>query len=259
MEQANGLSQSQSTSTPVAASSEPAPVTSSPAPSSEERVFRQSEVNDLIGRGKKEAVDSYIRKQQQATYSEQRYGDNTAIPQNNYQQQSLNNAVLPEDRIRQISAEAAQKHIEEVRKEAFNYAQNEQAKKTVDMFNNKMQQGKDKYNDFDSVMGSMRDQLRNFPNVVSIMSHYIENAHDVMYHLANNQGKMAEIERLADDPRFQHIAIQQAQRLSQSLKENDDASKLKHPNEPLSQMRPSNTGTGSGVMSVSDFRKKYRV
>jgi hypothetical protein len=48
------------------------------------------------------------------------------------------------------------------------------------------------------------------------------------------------------------------QRLSQSIKDNESAGKMRHPNEPLSQMRPSNTGTDNGAMSVKDYRSKYR-
>jgi len=55
-------------------------------------------------------------------------------------------------------------------------------------------------------------------------------------------------------------AIVQAQRLSQSLKDNEAAGKVRMPNEPLSQMRPSNTGTDTGAaMSVTDLRRKYKV
>ena len=60
--------------------------------------------------------------------------------------------------------------------------------------------------------------------------------------------KMANLETLAH--MSPNDAIIQAQRLSQSIKDNEVASKIKTPNEPLSQIRPSNTGTDNGAMAL---------
>jgi len=131
------------------------------------------------------------------------------------------------------------------------------AQKTVQNFWNKVLTGREKYQDFDKVIGNVN--LSQYPGVVQLLSDVVDNSGDMLYHLAGEEAKMAELQRLAEDPRFQHIAISQAQRLSQSLKDNEAAGKVKHPNEPLSQLRPSNTGTDSGAMSVRDYRNKYRV
>jgi hypothetical protein len=49
-------------------------------------------------------------------------------------------------------------------------------------------------------------------------------------------------------------------RLSDSIKMNQNAGKYQSPNEPLSQLRPSNAGTGNqGALTVGDYKRKYRV
>ena len=89
------------------------------------------------------------------------------------------------------------------------------------------------------------------------MGDYVDNSHDVLYELGKDRIKMANLETLAH--MSPNDAIIQAQRLSQSIKDNEVASKIKTPNEPLSQIRPSNTGTDNGAMSVKDYRAKYQV
>ncbi len=129
------------------------------------------------------------------------------------------------------------------------------AQRTVQNFYSKTQTGKEKYQDFEAVTGDI--QLARFPNVVRLLGDHVENADDVLYELGKDRTKMAMIENLA--ALSPQDAIKQTQRLAASLKENNDAKRMRIPNEPLSQMRPSTTGTDSGALSVSDYRKKYKV
>lgn len=93
---------------------------------------------------------------------------------------------------------------------------------------------------------------------MQLLADHIDNSHDVLYEMGKDRFKMSQLEQLAYmSPKD---AIVQAQRLSQSLKDNEAAGKVRMPNEPLSQMRPSNTGTDTGAaMSVTDLRRKYKV
>ena len=247
----NGMSQSQdsSSSQPV-----PSPTPSAPAPAqsaSDERTFRQSEVSDIVKRAKSDAVETYRRMQQeQPQYLQQKYGD-ASIPQPVQQQANS----LPEDHIRRLAAEEAQRHIESIRKESMEKAGNEAAQRTVQNFWNKVLPGRDKYEDFDKVTSDI--EFARFPNVVQLLGDYVDNSDDILYELGKDRVKMANLESLAE--RSPRDAIVQMKRLSESVKENVSATKMKLPNEPLSQLRPSNTGTDLGAMSVTDFRKKYRV
>jgi len=242
----NGMSQSIDTSSSQTVTSSQPPVQSNAPATQDERTFRQQEVSEIVKRAKHDAVESYRKMQtEQPQYLQQKYGDaNVAQPSN-----------FGEEHYRKIAAEEAQKHLDGVRKEALQKSQDEHAQRTVDNFFNKISAGKEKYKDFDSVTGDV--ELARFPNVVQLMADHVDNAGDVYYELTKDRTKMAMLEQLAlMSPKD---AIVQARRLSQSIKDNEAASKIRTPNEPLSQLRPSNTGTDNGAMSVKDYRKKYKV
>lgn len=216
---------------------------------SEERSFRQSEVNEIVKRAKNDAVDTYRRlNAEQPQYAQQKYGDMS-------NQNTVNNHAFNEENYRKIASEEAKRHLEEVRQDALRQSQDERAQRTVQNFFAKTKTGREKYQDFDQVTGDV--DLGRFPNVVQLLGEYIENSEDVFYELGKDRIKLSNLEALAN--MSPNDAIVQARRLSQSIKDNQSAAKMRFPNEPLSQMRPSNTGTDSGAMSVGDYRKKYKV
>lgn len=244
---AQGMSQSPDT-TPSIPVSESAPQS---APT--ERTFRQSEVTDIVKRERNEAVEKYRRLQsEQPQYVAQKYGD--VSPQSQQAPVNTGNS-FNESQFRQMAAEEAQRLRDQWIGEANAKNQEEQAKQIVNTFWQKVQTGKDKYTDFDKVTGDVN--YRAFPNVVQLLAQYIDNAGDVMYELGKDRIKLSNLEQLANlSPQD---AIVQAQRLAESLKANEQGSKVRIPNEPLNQLRPSNTGMDNGAMSVGDYRKKYRV
>jgi hypothetical protein len=245
----DGVSQNQNTtsSQPVTSS---APVSSTQS-TAEERSFRQSEVNDIVKHAKNDAVEKFKRMQsEQPQYAQQKYGE--AAPQSSSNQSQ---GLPSDDHYRKIAAEEAQRLHESLAKDAESRAQADYAQRTVQNFYNKISPGREKYQDFDKVTNDI--QYAKFPNVVQLLAEHTDNSHDVLYELGKDRIKMANIEVLANlSPQD---AIVQMRRLSQSLKDNEDAAKIRQPNEPLSQLRPSNAGTDNGVMSVTDFRKKYKV
>jgi hypothetical protein len=251
-EQAQGMSQSQDTTSAIPAST-PAPTqgTSTPeSPARDERTFRQSEVTDIVRRERQEAVDRYQRLQrEQPQYAAQKYGESVS------QQPAQPGNSFDESHYRKIAAEEAQRLRDNWIRDAEERHQNEEAQNTVQQFWNKVAAGKEKYQDFDKVTGDI--QYASFPNVVRLLAGYIDNSGDVLYELGKDRIKMANLESLAlMSPKD---AIVQAQRLAQSLKDNESAGKVRLPNEPLSQMKPSISGMDSGALSVGDYRKKYRV
>lgn len=260
MNEAQGMSQDQGSSPspgvvssqPVQTSSAPSSAPSSPDPAHEERTFRQSEVNTLIGREKARAIEEYRRQQsEQPQYVQQKYGE-PATQQHSVQSQ---NQLTSEAEIRRLAAEEAQRFSDQRSHETQKRYEAEAAQKTVQNFWNKIAPGKEKYNDFEAVTGDI--EYARFPNVVQLLAEHVDNSHDMLYELGKDRGKMATLEQLAYmSPKD---AIRQAQRMSQSLKDNEAASKTRIPNEPLSRMRPSNTGTDNGVMGVKDYRAKWKV
>lgn len=255
MESANGISQGSDTNvSQPGSSSAVAPASSTPAASVDERTFRQSEVNDIVKKVKHEAVEGYKRLQsEQPSYIQQKEAGRVEQP---YQApQSPNANVSSEHEVRRLASEEVQRARDQWMQEARTKSQEDEAKRTVQDFWNKTAPGKEKYQDFDKVTGDI--EYARFPNVVQLLAKHVENSHDVLYELGKDRTKMATLETLAAmSPRD---AIIQAQRLAQSIKDNEAAKQVRVPNQPLSQLRPSNTGTDNGVMSVKDYRAKYKV
>ena len=262
MEMANGISGGlDSTSSPVSTSSMSqgsaanAPVQTTET--KEERSFRQSEVNEMIGKAKHEAVERDRRlRVEQPKYAEAKYSDapvQTVQPQNQPHQQSAYNDPS-ESNVRRIASEEAQRMREGWQAESRQKQETEQAQRIVSNFWNKISSGKDKYQDFEKVTGDI--EFARFPNTVQLLAEHVDNSADVLYELGKDRLKMAQLESLSYmSPKD---AIIQAQRLANSIKENESAAKVRLPNEPLSQMRPSITGTDSGKVSHRDLRAKYR-
>jgi hypothetical protein len=227
-----------STSTPVTPAPIPAPA---PTATDVERTFRQSEVNEIVKKAKHGAVEDFRRLQtEQPEYAAKKFAEQPSAT---------------DDNIRKLAAQEAQRLRDEWVSEAKTKSEAEYAKKTVDTFWNKVQTGKDKYSDFDEVTGGI--EYARFPNVVQLLAEYVDNADDVLYDLGKNRIKMANLESLSYmSPKD---AIVEAQRLSKSIKDNAAAGKVRQPNEPLSKILPSNTGTDNGAMSVKDYRAKYRA
>ena len=249
----------QGVDTPVSPVEAPAATAASiPASSpAEERLFRQSEVTEIVKREKHNAIES-LRKMavEQPAYLQQKYPELTAQrnQQQQIQQNSAQNAGFTADDVRRMAAEESQRLRDEWIGDAQRKAQEHDAQRIVSEFLTKLSTGKDKYQDFEQITGDV--DFVKFPNAIQLANNFVDNTADVIYELGKDRTKLAVLEQLANmSPRD---AVVQIQRLSKSIKDNHESAKAKIPNEPLSQMRPSNTGADSGVMSVSDFRKKYK-
>ena len=202
---------------------------------SEEKVLKQSEVNELVGRVKHEAYAKGLREaQMQAAPAQQpQAGSMGGMPQ------------ITEDHVRQMIADEAQKqtHMAAVHNTLSNFVQ-------------QMGAGKGKYSDFDETVANLGD-FKNIPHVVQLATD-TGHAEDVMYELGRNPGKVASLTTLAYiNP---HLAKVEMKKLSDSIKSNQEAAKTPSADEPLSQSKPSTTvGSDNGSYSVRDFRKKYRA
>ncbi len=255
-EVSEGINQSQSTnnSAPASYDSNTNASSSSNAnvgESREERTFRQSEVTDIVNRVRKETIDRQHRLQnEQPDYYAQKYGEVKRTEPINAQ-----NNQLDESYYRKIAGEEAQRLRDQWVQEARTKHEEELARNTVNSFTQKINAGREKYDDFDKVTGDI--EYSAFPNTVQLLANYVDNSGDVLYSLGQDLTKMEMLESLA--ARSPQAAIKQIQRLAKSLAENESAKSMRIPNQPLSQLRPSNTGVDNGAMSVRDYRKKYRV
>lgn len=81
----------------------------------------------------------------------------------------------------------------------------------------------------------------------------MDNKAAVVKDLAKNPSKYANILMLAKSGSMK-LAQSELNKLSASIKVNEDAKKIPKVDAPLSQIKPSNIGSDNGEMSVSDFK-----
>lgn len=211
----------------------------------QERTFKQSELNEIVGRAKHEAVESFKRQQQ-----------NQYAQQNQQSSQAQHARTLSEDDVKRLTSEELTRQRDQWTREAQEKADAEVAQRIVNNYKEKIAPGKEKYEDFEAVTSNV--DMRYYPNVVQLLAEYVDNSHDVLYDLAKHRTKLSQIEQLCShNPQD---AIYEVKRLAESIKANESASQMKHANSPLSQQRPSNTGTDSGsTLSMKDLKRKYKA
>jgi len=212
----------------------------------QEKLFKQSDVNEIVGAAKHEAVERYKRQNELSSSTAQIH-------------QTLSNQAPPvshsaDENIRKLAAEEAQRLRDEWIRDAQEQACQQEAHKLVTEFNTKLAAGKTKYNDFDKVISKI--DLRKVSDIVQV-TNLVDNTADVMYEIMNDLSKLAKIRQLfAIEPQ---AAYDEVLKISQSIKDNEAAGKVKLPNKPLSQLKPTNTGTDNGALTVSDYRRKWKV
>lgn len=231
----NNSSESNIDASQAVQSSAPAPTYTPPSESNNDKLFTQDDVNRIVGKVRAEDKERYRKADQ---------------PQPTYQQP---NAASAED-IERIAAQKMEQMRNQWQQEAQQKALESDAQRIANEFFTKISTGKDKYQDFDTVTADL--EFRSIPQVVQL-ANMVDNTADVMYDLAKHPTKIAMLQQLVTiNPK---LAFNEMQRLSNSIKENDKAANTKLPNEPLSQLRPSNTGMDSGEPSMKDLKAKYRA
>jgi hypothetical protein len=202
------------------------------APVPQEKMLKQSEVNELVGKLKRE---SYERGLKDGSVKQPEY-----TPQSTQERSTTD--TLSDDRVRNI-----------IRDETEKQTQLALAQKVANEFTQKIIAAKDsnKYPDFEEKV--MQLNLPSIPHIVG-WANSLDNTADVLYDIAKDPVKFANVLMLSQTA--PHLAVQQLQKLSNSIKENENASKQPSAAEPLSQLKPSATGTDNGSMSIKDYRKQ---
>jgi hypothetical protein len=212
------------------------------AQANSERLFKQSELNEIVGRAKHEAVESFKRQntpQQSAP---------------NYQQPMTSQRALSEDDVKRLTTEELGRQREEWERQTLEKKHADEAQRIVGAYKDKIAAGRDKYQDFEAVTSNV--DMRYYPNVVQLLAEHVDNSADILYDLAKNRTKLGNLEFMCGhNPQD---AIYEVKRLAESIKANESSSQIRSSNAPLSQQRPSNTGTDSGALSMTDLKRKYR-
>lgn len=228
---------------PVASTGSEAPNVSTETPVTSEKMLPQSKVDSII-RERLREKESRLRSEYEQKLAQQQ--------QQPMQSMGGMEQANPEH-IRQMIAEETKKQQDKLAKEYLDYMQAQQAQDLVSRFTQKIANAKDKYPDFEDKVGAL--QLGKIPAIVQLADG-VENTADVIYDLADNPHKIANILQFAGNPETVHLAQIAMQRLSNSIKANEEARLTPQARQPLSQIKPSNAGTDNGVRNIRDLRKQ---
>lgn len=210
-----------------------------------EKMLKQSDVNELVGRARKEGRERG-RADALAEVQKNTYSDSSSQSMGGMQQFSV-------DQLRQIAAEEATKKHQEYVKHAEQQQREALGQQIANDFASKISLGKQKYSDFDEKVAPLLEDLPNMPHLV-LLANGIDNTADVIYDLAANPHKVGQLLTLAD--KSTRLAQIQMQQISSSIKTNQAASQQPSAREPLSQIKPSTVGIDNGSpKSVKDFKK----
>lgn len=223
---------------------ESADVIQSTTPEKAEKMLSQSQVDDIV-KGVKLDTQAKVRRELEEQYSD-RYRSSSSQPQSADLEEKLFNKML--ERAEKMRAE---KQKEEEQRQEAEYRAKLQEK--ADNLFVKLKMGEEKYSDFKDVMQDF--DLGAFPNI-ALLAGDVDNTADVMYELANNPYKIAQLDELAK--RAPTLAKKELSKLSQSINVNEQA-KLNNVTspEPFTRPKSSKSGSGdSGKMTIADFKKQ---
>lgn len=204
-----------------------------------EKTLTQSEVNELVGRIKRETADKAKREALQEMQQNSMSSAPSANMGNSFPAQQQNMGGIPQN----FSPEQVNQIMHQIDQQ-----------KTVAQFVQKMEQGKSKYPDFDEKVAKLN--LQNYPHLVQ-WTNGLDNTADVIYDIASNPEKFSHVITLSVvSP---HMAIDKLHSLSGTIKQNEAAKNAPVPPEPLDQIKPSTVGIGSGgIPSVKDYKRIYK-
>jgi hypothetical protein len=211
-------------------------VSAQAAPSSaSEKMVSQSDLNAVVGHMKgmikdlKNDIQTGLNARQTEAQEQQPAYENVQQPQ-----------AFTEDQVRQM-----------VSQEAERMAMQRGAERVANEFTQKLMTAKDNYEDFEEVVSGLN--LPNNPQIVA-WANGLDNTADVIYEIGKHPTKFANLLTLANTS--PNLAVKELQRLSESIKTNQEAAKSDGVQEPLSQIKPSTTGTDNGSMTVKDLKNQ---
>jgi hypothetical protein len=229
----------------ISATSAPAPAvetsTPSTAPSqtSGVKTLHQDQIDSIV---RDAHHRGYTKREREIANSQQQQTQQQAQPQT----QSQSPAGFSQDEMRKMASEEAMRAVQQAQMQ-------HSADMVYNQFNTKMQAAAAKYPDFAQKINQL--DLSRMVDIVQLSSQ-LENTGDVMYDLAANPYKIANLQLLAQSQPV--LAQQELQKLSASIKANQ-APAAPSANAPLNQVSSSPLGVSTdGVPDWGFFDKKYR-
>ena len=205
----------------------------------EEKMLSQSRVNELIAKAKREAHQKGFDAALNSVSAPTQPAD---VPV----QQAQAPAQAPVDpSMEQMIAQ----QVQHAQQQAVLQAQHNQM---VTQLAAKIQEAQGRHPDFDAV--TSRYDFTQHPEVLAVANNF-DNAGDILYDLAKNPSKLAQVVNSKHD---QGLTRMQLAELSTGLQQNNQHASQNLPQEPLSQISASNVGADNGKMTMRDLKKKYR-
>jgi hypothetical protein len=200
----------------------------------------QQQVNDIVKREKANASDR-VRRELEAKHTEELEKLRAELSSNN----AVDKEALKKELYDQFLGDL-KTHHETLKKEE----EEKRLTSIADQYHLKMGKGSELFSDFNEVMGDFKPA--EFSNT-AMLAAQMEHTPEIMYELANNPGKLAEIEALAE--RSEAMARKQLEKLSKSIETNIEAKRnnVSVP-PPLSQVKSSSVGVDSSKMSLRDLK-----
>jgi len=196
-------------------------------------IFNREQIAVMTNSAKKQGYDEGLKDAQDSLKKEQ---SQAPVPNN---QNSQNNQPN-EQQLKQL-----------VENEIDNRANLIEAQRITQELSQKIDAAKDTYSDFNEKVSALN--LGN--NVhIAMWANSLPNTADVLYDMASNPSKFAQVITLANSGSPQ-LAVKELKKLSQSIEENKKAKQQEFPNEPLGEIKATNKGLDNGSLSVSAIRK----
>ena len=214
----------------------------------QEKTLTQSQVNDIVKREKAQAIERAKRELKTELDAAMKTSSSSmGGVQPDYK--AIKDEILNDlKEMGRQHQEAAQKK----RQEAEAAEEKQAAEEVANKFFMKLGAGKEQFSDFEEVMKDF--EIAAFPRL-AFMAADMDNTAHIMYELANNPSKLAQLQLLAQSS--PKLAKKEMEKLSQSIAQNQEAkaNNASAP-EPLSRLKSSTVGADSGKMTVRDYKNE---
>jgi len=216
----------------------------------EEKLLKQSEVNELVQGAKQRGFQKGYQQALNEGQPQQQMAQSQPMQQ---QPQMAHQSMSPQE----ISDMAAQKVAAEFAKHHRDMqvaAAEAESTRQLNQLAAKIAASKHEFPDFDKVIGAINFAANDKLAMVVHQANTVDNSAAVLYELAKNPGKLGNIVGWNSiDP---NVATAEVKKLSDSIKANQEGLNRPVPNDPLSQVKPSNIGADTGKMTVKDFKNQ---
>lgn len=215
----------------------------------EEKLVPQSQVNKIVVR-EKEAAAARARAQAEAEYQQRL----EAISQQQNQRNETVSRDVDADAIYQQVQERFNSEQAKLQEQMRQQQLEEQMSQVAQNYVSKMTAARSSYDDFDEITADYDPTA--FPQLTYLLAG-MENAGDVVYELAKNPTKLANLDTLA--LRSPKLAQAEMQKLARSIADNRQAQSdatSQGVNAPLDRLQPSRVSGSNGKMGISDLRSQ---